>query len=171
MCAVCQTWVALCPGSSGGGLRQRTDALAVTAAGRAHWAAHWAGSCTLCTRPHLQTTHFKRPKPQVLVSLAAADGSLHRLPAAVMSRDPSHELIVLRVEPPPAGLSPVALGSSAGLRVGQDALLVGALPGGGGPTLAAGGCGCRVLVNCCFASACWQWEQGRGFRAYQCVAA
>lgn len=89
---------------------------------------------------HMSPTH----RPQVLVSLTAADGSSHRLPAAIVSRDPSHELIVLRVEPPEAGLRPIALGSSAGLRVGQDALLVGALPGGGGPTLAAGAAGGRA---------------------------
>ncbi|PRW58347.1 protease Do-like chloroplastic [Chlorella sorokiniana] len=105
------------------------------------------GSAIVWDQQHVVTsyaplTRVLRQSPageaQVLVSLTAADGSSHRLPAAIVARDPSHELIVLRVEPPAGGLRPIALGSSAGLRVGQDALLVGALPGGEGPTLAAG---------------------------------
>lgn len=67
---------------------------------------------------------------QVFVTLTAADGSTHELPASIRAKDPSHELIILQVEPPPAGLAPLMLGSSAGLRPGQDAILLGALPTG-----------------------------------------
>ncbi|KAL4437143.1 hypothetical protein ABPG75_004282 [Micractinium tetrahymenae] len=73
----------------------------------------------------------------VFVTLAAADGSTRELPASIYAKDPSHELIILQVEPPPAGLVPLQLGSSAGLRAGQDAILLGALPSGG-PVVSTG---------------------------------
>lgn len=70
------------------------------------------------------------PLRQIFVSLIAADGSRQQLPATLVARDPSHELIVLQVTPPAGGLRPITAGSTAGVRVGQDALLLGALPGG-----------------------------------------
>ncbi|KAL4424768.1 hypothetical protein ABPG77_000808 [Micractinium sp. CCAP 211/92] len=76
----------------------------------------------------LQQGHCWRS--EVFVTLTAADGSIHELPATVCAKDPSHELIVLQVEPPAAGLASLTLGASAGLRPGQDAVLLGALPTG-----------------------------------------
>ena len=90
--------------------------------------------------------------PQVLVTVQAADGRSIELPAAVVARDPSHELAVLLVELPVGGaglLRPLHLASSAALRVGQDALLLAALPGGI-PSVAAGALR-RTTTACCFA--------------------
>ncbi|EFN58964.1 hypothetical protein CHLNCDRAFT_137561 [Chlorella variabilis] len=66
--------------------------------------------------------------PQVFVTVTAADGSRQRLPADIVAKDPSHELIVLQVAPPDGGLRPAPLGASAGLRVGQDAYLLATQP-------------------------------------------
>ncbi|KAI3433903.1 hypothetical protein D9Q98_003705 [Chlorella vulgaris] len=76
--------------------------------------------------------------PQVFVTLTAADGSVcQRLPASIVSKDASHELVVLQIVPPAGGLRPVVLASSSAVRVGQDAYLLAALPDGS-PSIAAG---------------------------------
>ena len=62
------------------------------------------------------------------MTVTAADGSRQRLPADIVAKDPSHELIVLQVAPPDGGLRPAPLGASAGLRVGQDAYLLATQP-------------------------------------------
>ena len=63
------------------------------------------------------------------------------MPASLVAREPSLELIVLRLEQPPAAplpaLLPATFTASAALRVGQDALLVGSTAEGG-RTLSAG---------------------------------
>jgi S1-C subfamily serine protease len=48
-----------------------------------------------------------------------------QVPAAVVGVDPRNDLAVLRVDPAAADLHPVALGSSADLRVGQRAIAIG----------------------------------------------
>lgn len=68
---------------------------------------------------------------QILATLTSADGARYELGAEIVAKDPSHELIVLRLQQlPPGGLNPVVAASSAAPRTGQDALLVGALPDG-----------------------------------------
>jgi S1-C subfamily serine protease len=47
------------------------------------------------------------------------------LPAQVVGTDPADDLAVLRIPPPPAGLTTVALGDSSQLRVGQEVLAIG----------------------------------------------
>lgn len=74
----------------------------------------------------------------MFVNLTAADGSVcQRLPASIVSKDASHELVVLQIVPPAGGLRPVVLASSSAVRVGQDAYLLAALPDGS-PSIAAG---------------------------------
>jgi S1-C subfamily serine protease len=48
-----------------------------------------------------------------------------QVPAAVVGVDPRNDLAVLRVDPAAADLHPIALGSSADLRVGQRAIAIG----------------------------------------------
>jgi S1-C subfamily serine protease len=95
--------------------------------------------CPLDHLPNHALNLHRLPPPQILVALTAADGSRHQLAATVVAKDPSRELMVLSVVPPPAGLQPITAGSSVGLRVGQDAFLLGALPGGASPSITTGG--------------------------------
>lgn len=66
--------------------------------------------------------------------------------ARLQPPDPSQQLRCApappQVTPPAGGLRPVTAGSSSGLRVGQDALLLGALPGGDA-SLSAGAARCE----------------------------
>jgi S1-C subfamily serine protease len=47
------------------------------------------------------------------------------LPATVIGIDPTNDLAVIKVDAPPAGVQPVEVGESAGLKVGQTAIAIG----------------------------------------------
>jgi putative serine protease PepD len=74
------------------------------------------------------------------IALLLPDGGAAVLAAEVVSREPSLELLVLRVAeapPPGAAFAPLPLARSGALRLGQSLYAVGAAPGGG-RALAAG---------------------------------
>jgi S1-C subfamily serine protease len=73
-------------------------------------------------RQHILTNNHILEAGSANVSVAGLDGQ--RLPAEVVGTDPEHDLAVLRVEPGPA-LRVLPLGSSAGVRVGEQVLAVG----------------------------------------------
>lgn len=57
------------------------------------------------------------------VTVEFADGT--ELVAELLGSDPDSDLAVLRIDPPAGGLTPVILGDSAGLKVGQMAVAIG----------------------------------------------
>jgi putative serine protease PepD len=74
------------------------------------------------------------------LSVQALQTESPTIPAVVLAKDPTRELVVLRVAAPAAAaaLRPISVARSSSLRVGQDLLLVGAGDGDGGGALTAG---------------------------------
>lgn len=64
-----------------------------------------------------------------------ADGS--QQPAQIIGYDPSHDLAVIKIKPPPGGLRPLTLGTSYDLQVGQKSFAIGS-PFGFAATLTTG---------------------------------
>ncbi len=71
---------------------------------------------------HILTNHHIVEAGSGPVRVTGPDG--RSLPADVIGTDPENDLAVLRIEPAPA-LHPLALGGSAGVRVGEQVLAVG----------------------------------------------
>lgn len=65
--------------------------------------------------------HVAEASPDLLVSLADE----HTVPAEVVGADPGSDLAVLKIDVPPEELTPVELGDSATLQVGQRAIAIG----------------------------------------------
>ncbi len=74
------------------------------------------------TEGHIVTNnHVVAGAQQIAVSF----GGDSSLPATVVGTDPINDLAVIKVESVPDGVQPLDLGASAGLRVGQTAIVIG----------------------------------------------
>jgi hypothetical protein len=104
-----------------------------------------AGGATVCLQwqPPADRHSIPLARPlqsQLCVMLLRPGGASATLPATLVSREPSLELVVLALPPdavPGLGLRPPVLARSSLLQVGQDAYLVGSTPAGA-RTLSAG---------------------------------
>jgi len=65
--------------------------------------------------------HVAQAAPDLLVTLADE----HSVPAEVVGSDPGSDLAVLQIDVAPEDLTPIELGSSSDLRVGQRAIAIG----------------------------------------------
>jgi 2-alkenal reductase len=71
---------------------------------------------------HIVTnSHVAEAAPELLVTLADE----HTVPARVIGSDPGSDLAVLKIDVPADDLTPVVLGDSAALKVGQRAIAIG----------------------------------------------
>jgi S1-C subfamily serine protease len=77
----------------------------------------------ILTNYHVVAEGAQARGQQASIEVALADKSTY--PATIVGADPDHDLAVLKIEAPAAKLTPVPLGDSAGLLVGQKVLAIG----------------------------------------------
>lgn len=101
---------------------ERADAAVVCITARQHFGACIGSGFVIDPQGYIVTNdHVATAVEDLLVTLADET----TLPAELVGADPGSDLAVLKIEPPPEGLTPVELGSSSDLRVGQRAIAIG----------------------------------------------
>ena len=101
---------------------ERADAAVVCITARQHFGACIGSGFVIDPQGYIVTNdHVATAVEDLLVTLADET----TLPAKLVGADPGSDLAVLKIEPPPEGLTPVELGSSSDLRVGQRAIAIG----------------------------------------------
>ncbi len=101
---------------------ERADAAVVCITARQHFGACIGSGFVIDPQGYIVTNdHVATAIDDLLVTLADET----TLPAELVGADPGSDLAVLKIEPPPEGLTPVELGSSSDLRVGQRAIAIG----------------------------------------------